>query len=120
MTLYILLHIFVGMKASEVASLLQVCSITVYRYAERFHLTGEVRKHMKRNGPYPIMNESHELLLVELLLTKPAIYLWELQHELYTTTVIVIHLPTICRAVRKLGFTRQKIQHIALQQSEAE
>ena len=54
------------------------------------------------------------------MLTKPAIYLRELQHELYTTTEIVIHLPTICRAVRKLGFTRQKIQHIALQQSEAE
>ena len=40
----------------------------------------------------PIMNESHELLLVDLLLTKPAIYLRELQHELYTSTGIVIHL----------------------------
>ena len=114
------LHMFMRMEASEVARLLHVCLRTVYRYAERFRLTGEVRKHVKRNGPYPIMNESHELLLVDLLLTKPAIYLRELQHELYTSTGIVMHLSTICRAVRKLGFTRQKMQHIALQQSEAE
>ena len=63
---------------------------------------------MKWNGLYPIMNESHELLLVDLLLTKPAIYLRELQYELYTSTEIVMHLSTICRTVRKLGFTRQK------------
>ena len=114
------LHMFLRMEASEVARLLHVCERTVYRYAERFRLTGGVRKHMKQTGPYPIMNKSHELLLVDLLLTKPAIYLQELQHELYTSTGIVMHLSTICRAVRKLGFTHQKIQHIALQQSEAE
>ena len=75
---------------------------------------------MKRDGPYPVMSESHELLLVDLLLTKPAIYLRELQRELYIRTGIVMHLSTICRAVRKLGFTRQKLQHVALQQSETE
>ena len=31
-----------------------------------------------------------------------------------------MHLSTICRAVRNLGFTRQKLQHVALQQSETE
>ena len=41
---------------------------------------------MKRDGPYPVMSESHELLLLDLLLTKPAIYLRELQRELYIHT----------------------------------
>ena len=101
------LHTFMRMEASEVARLLHVCVRTVYRYADRFCLTGGVQKHMKCNVHYPIMNESCELLLVYLLLTKPVIYLQELQHELYTSTGIVMHHSTICRAVRKLGFTRQ-------------
>ena len=55
------LHVFLRMEASEVAELLHVCSRTVYRYAERFYLTGEVRMSMKRDGPYPVMSESHKL-----------------------------------------------------------
>ena len=114
------LHVFLRMEASEVARLLYVCTRTVYRYAERFNLTGELRKSIKHNGPYPVLNEGQNLFLINLLLTRPGIYLRELQHELYIHFGIVVHSSTICRGLRKLGFTYQKLQHIALQQSESE
>ena len=62
------------MEVSEVAGLLHIFLRTVYRYTEMFHLTGEVRMSMKCDGPYPAMSESYDLLLVDILLTKPAIY----------------------------------------------
>jgi len=42
----------------EVDGLFYVCARTVYRYVERSNLTGEVRKSVKHNGPYPVLNES--------------------------------------------------------------
>ena len=60
------------------------------------------------------------LFLINLLLSRPGIYLRELQNKLCMQFGIVIHLSTICRGLRKLGLTYQKLQHIALQQSEPE
>ena len=90
------LHMFLRMETSEVARFLYVCTRTVYRYTKRFNLTGEVRKSIKHNGLHPVLNEGKTLFLINLLLTRPGIYLRELQHELCIRFGIVVHLSTIC------------------------
>ena len=56
---------------------------------------------------------------MHLSLTRPGIYLRELQHELLQHTGRLIDTSTICRAVKRLGMTCQRIRHIVLQRSEA-
>jgi len=66
---------------------------------------------MKSNGPPGMLCEFEKLLLIQLIVIRPGIYLRELQQKLSGCTLVDIS--TICRAVRKMGMTRQKIQHIA-------
>ena len=55
---------------------------------------------------------------MNLVLTTPGIYLRELQQELQQHLRIWIDLSTVCRTLKRLGMTRQKIKHVALQASE--
>ena len=49
---------------------------------------------------------------------KPGIYLHEISRDLQQTTANHISEATICRFLQKAGFTRTKIQHVALQWNE--
>ena len=73
---------------------------------------------MKSHGPPGMLCEFKKLLLIQLILIRPGIYLRELQQELSDCTGNLVDISNICHAVRKMGMTRPKIQHIALQQSE--
>ena len=112
------LHVFLQIAADEVARVMHVCKRTVCRYAERFRLTGEVWMSMKSHGPPGMLCEFKKLLLIQLILIRPGIYLRELQQELSDCTGNLVDISNICHEVRKMGMTRPKIQHIALQQSE--
>ena len=89
----------------------------MYRYAERFRLTGDVRLFPKKNGPAPALSEHEELYLLDQVLCSPGIYLHEVQQQLFGYTGTWIHECTICRTLR-LGLSRQKIVHLALQRSK--
>lgn len=58
------------------------------------------------------------VLLLDLALAKPSIYLRELQQELYSRALHWIDTSTICRTMHRIGMTHQVIRHIALQCSE--
>ena len=45
------LNVFLEVTAQDVAKVMRVSERTVYRYAERFRVTGDVRPSVKRNGP---------------------------------------------------------------------
>ena len=90
----------------------------MYRYGEQFKITGEVQKSVQRNGPLWELSEHEELFIVNLALTTPGIYLREIQQELQQHLHIWIDLSTICRTLKRLGMTRQKIKHVALQESK--
>ena len=103
--------------AEDVAKTLFVSERTVLRYAERFNATGQVEKTVRRNGCCSKLSESDKYLLIDLILSNPGIFLRELQAELQKAGCHV-DVSTICRAVNKIGLSRQKITHIALQRSE--
>lgn len=112
------LHHFLDISADEVARIMQVSERSVYRFTKRFISTGEVRKTIQRNGPLPILSELEESHLIHLVLTRPGIYLRELQQELMQYSGCTVHASTICRVMKRVGITRQRIKHVSLQRSE--
>ena len=111
-------HIMLAKPADEVANMLFVSERTVHRYAERFLVTGHVIPFERRNGCCCKLSDDDQLLIFELISCHPGIYLRELQAELQRVRGVVVDVSTICRTIRKLGLSRQRISHIALQQSE--
>ena len=91
---------------------------SVYRFAERYKATGDVRLFAKRNGPRQLLCESEELLLIQQILLHSGIYLRELQDNLFKSTGQMVDASTTCRTMHCLGFTRQKIKHVSSRQSE--
>ena len=55
---------------------------------------------------------------MELVLERPGIYLLEICRELRHFTGTEASEATVCRFLQKVGFTRTKIQHVALQRNE--
>ncbi|XP_065891614.1 uncharacterized protein [Dysidea avara] len=64
----------------------------------------------KRNGPEFVLCEFEELYLISLVSSKPGIYLKEVQQMLADYTGRIVHVSTICRALHRLGFSRQRIK----------
>ena len=112
------LNAFLEVEAAEVAKYMHVSERTVYRYVERYKVTGDVRQCAKRNGPRQLLSEYEELLLMQFILVHPGIYLRELQQMLYSSTGRMVDASTICRTVHRFGMTRQRIKHVSLRQSD--
>lgn len=112
------MNVLLGVTARDVAKVMHVSERTVYRYAERFRVTGEVRPSAKRNGPSRLLCEFEELLLVQLILSQPGIYLRELQQQLHESSGCWADISTICRTVHRLGMTRQRIKRLSLRRCE--
>ena len=64
------------------------------------------------------MSEFEELTILEMLLEKPSMYLREVQQELLCITRSWYDCATICRAVKRLGMTRQKLRLVARQRCD--
>lgn len=100
----------------EIADLLYVHISTVQRIVAKFDQTGDVSPRNGTRGPRRTLQEREEFSIVENLLSKPGIYLEELQQELFKSTGTLASVSTIFRTIHRLGFTRKKIRHIAMQQ----
>lgn len=112
------LHLYGNLSTAETAHVMYISERTVYRYLERFMLTGEAKKFAKKNGPPRILSEHKVLLVIDLVLSSPGIYLREVQQQLFNSTGSWVHVSTICRTLRRYGLTRQKIQQIAIHRSD--
>ena len=60
------------------------------------------------------------MTLVQSVMSKPNVYLDELQSDLYHSTGITVSLSTIYNTFQRLGFTRKKLQHVVLRRSESD
>ena len=104
---------------ATIASLMNISERTVRRYLAKFHQTGDVIPKKHRSGPQPLLGELGQLILVRLISENPSIYLHEIKEEFTRVFGVPISVSVICKTVNLMGFTRKKIHHIALQQSEA-
>ena len=112
------LHTVRGLSYAEVSDLLYMSERSVRRYTELYFTTGDVKPCRQRHGPVPLLSETEQLTVLQSMIYKPTIYLEELQHDLHEAFGTWVHLSTICRTVHRLGFTRKRVQQIAIQCSE--
>ena len=87
-----------------------------------FDATGDVKK-----AEYPRKGQSHHLqkltdidhhLIMEAVIDRPGIYLYEIQAYLLQQTGTDVLLSSICNFLHKQGFTRQKMTQVAIQRSD--
>ena len=106
------------MGIDEIEDLLFVSSRSIRRYIDLFAETGDVSPAEYQHGPHRLLDSFEETRLIQVLLDRPDIYLDEIKLELHEVTGTDISLSTICRTIKRLGFSRKKLRQVALQRSE--
>ena len=107
-----------NMSLDSIASLMSISERTVRRYVTKFYQTGDIQPKEHRNGPERLLGDFEQIILVQVLSENPSIYLYEVQEHLEGVFGVTISVSTICKTLKWMGFTRKKIHHIAIQQSE--
>ena len=106
-------------SSREIAQNLNVDQSTVSRTVKLFHQQGDVaKKNYPGNDGTRKLTGIDQLIVLELVLDRPGIYLHELQQELVEETGTEVDPSTICRFLSKSGFTRQKMALAAKQRCE--
>lgn len=112
-------HLTQTLTLSEIADLFSVSKCTVRRYIHLFYQTGDVQlSDGGKHGPQKLLGDHEQLILLRMILTRPGIYLHELQTSLHEKFGVAISLPTICRTLQYMGCTRQTMHHVAIQRSD--
>lgn len=99
-----------------IALRLQIAPSTAHRIFSQFKRTGDVlpEKQPQRETMRKL-DDLHELLILSAVITNPGLYLRELCHLVAQSTGTCVSGSTICRLLRKHGFSRKKIQQVARQ-----
>ena len=91
---------------------------TVRRYIDCFYRTGDILPNDSVHGPRKLLGDHEQLILLQLILSRPGVYLHELQTELLNKFGVTVSAPTICRTLKFMGCTRQSMHHVAIQRSD--
>ena len=106
-----------GLTYEQIGANLNVDPSTVYRVVKRFDEDGEVGKE-QNCGAEKKLTLYDELLILQIVLDSPSVYLHEIQRHVEETTTTVIDESTICRFLQSQNFSRKKLTKIACQRSE--
>ena len=100
----------------KVASNLNLGLGTVHKVYQRFIESGSVQhKKQPKRDDIRVLSHHQELLLNGMILENPSLYFGEMCQQLHDIAGLQVSAPTICRVIRKHGFTRKKIKQIAKQ-----
>ena len=100
----------------EVARCLNVDPATVNRTVALFDQRGSIgRRKYPANPGTRRLTEIDQLIVLELVLDNPEIYLHEIAHKLTEETGTEVNVSTICRFLKDSGFTCQKMIITAVQ-----
>lgn len=105
---------------ARIAANLAISVSTVKRMLQKFELTGIVSK-----KAYPAdkacrkITEPIKFFIVHLLLRRPGIYLREVVSELRANFLLEITEGAVCKFIKKMNFTRQKLVNFAMQRNES-
>lgn len=104
----------------KIAQNLNVAVSTVHRTYKHFEVTGEVDPQPCDEPRYDLraLDPARELYIIGLVLENPSIYLDEVCGIIKEVFTLDVSVSTICRLLRKHGFTRKKIRQVAMQRSE--
>ena len=107
-----------GLTYRQVASRLQIGLGTSHRIFERFRDTGSLspqQRHGKRRPNSRKLDDLHELYILGIIADNPGLYLHEVTCRIKEATNVVVDGSTVCRLLRRNGFTRKKIVQTAKQ-----
>ena len=107
----------IGMSLTyrKVAQNLNVAVGTVHNVLRRFQATGELEPTKPNRSNTRKLSNNQELLLVGLFLDNPGLYLGEVCREVADITGTQISCSTVCCILCRHGFSRKKIQQVALE-----
>ena len=108
-----------GCSVADVSTSLNISRCSVKRITKRFNRTGDVRKSLHKGGAKTI-HPYKEFLLINAVLSNPVLHLHELQREIELHSGRAVDVSTVLCTLRRFGFSRQKLQQVALQRSEVE
>lgn len=105
------------LKLVEIAANLSVDTSTVQRIVSKFDATGQVSKktYSSKNAILKL-SKPVQLTVLQLVLAKPDIYLWQIKQELKFFFDLDVCASSICKLLRKSNFSRKKLQLVAAQQ----
>ena len=106
------------MQFREIARRLQIAVSTAHRIFKRFEESGEVSaaKQPKRLLARKV-DDHHELLIIAIVIDNASVYLREICARIKEATGTEVSGSTVCRILRRNGYTRKKIQQVAKQRS---
>ena len=105
-----------GLTQAKIAENLSVDRSTVSRILSLFHHTGNVSKKVySKENVFRKLTEPAQILILKLVVSKPGIYLKEIQTELLLVLMLEVDTSTICRFLHSNGFSHQKMTKVAIQ-----
>ena len=108
-----------GYTHAGVAENLGVDRTTVSRTLQLFYTTGCVsKKSYPKEKAFRKLTTPAQLLILNVVVTKPGIYLQEIQEELLNVLELRVDVSTICRFLHSNGFARQKMCLVATQRDK--
>lgn len=108
-----------GYRYEDVAINLNVDKSTVWRVVKQFRETGQVDKKVyPRDRAFRKLTPPIELTILHLVLSRPGIYLHEIQTELLQLMGADVSASSLCRFLSHIGYTRQKLKYAALQRDK--
>lgn len=109
-------HVALELPFRNIAKNLSISVGTAHNIFKRFQDTGEVDpKPATRRENLRKLDNHHRLYVIGLIMASPDLHLSELVSKVHEITGITVHVSTICRLLAEHGFTRKKVQHVALQ-----
>ena len=109
-------HIARELPFRVIAKNLSISVGTAHNIFKRFESTGEVDpKRATQRVDLRKLDNHHRLYIIGLIVASPDLHLSELVEKVQEITGITVHVSTICRLLAEHGFTRKKVQHVALQ-----
>lgn len=102
---------------SELSALFGVSERTARRYTMIFFQTGDVKPKKQRHGPPKLLGDYERLVLLQVILDNPGIYLHEIKEKLAMKFATALSASTICRSLKCMGCSRQVMCRMAKQRS---
>ena len=103
----------------QIASNLNVHRSTVDRILQVFQSTGSVsKKKYPKEAAFKVITPACAMFILNLVTSKPAIYLHEIQAAVEESLLVDVHISTIGHFLSTSGFTWQKLRYVALQRDD--
>ena len=111
-------RIAMGLSFRAISHRLNIAVGTAFNIYNRFVQTGSVEaKKVKKRPEKFTLDHHHRLYIIAIVLENPSTYLKEICFKIKQITNMIVTPSMICKILSRHGFSRKKIQHVALQRS---